>query len=111
MKPLMVAFVLLASGLSFAADNKVEEKKDFSVICAISKAAKALSNDKYVTDKTEQVFLISNMIEKSIKTEEVKNVLRAVAASNPSQKLKLMQQAAGDVGLKNWNCGTLNFLF
>lgn len=107
-------FLLLGVSISVncnAAEDKINEKKDFSVICAISKSAEALSKDKYMTDKAERVVLISGMLEKNVKTDEVKSVLKAIATSEPSQKVKLMRQGARDVGLKNWNCATIKFLF
>lgn len=111
MKFLLLTLSLTLCSLAYGAKDKLLEKKDFSIICAVSAAAKALSKDEYVTDKAERALLVSQMIEQNVKTDEVKNVMKAFAVSAPSERTKLMKQAAEDVGLKNWNCSTLKFLF
>lgn len=111
MKNLFLLFGVSITVICNAAEDKINEKKDFSVICAISKSAEALSKDKYLTDKAERVALISGMLEKNVKSDEVKGILKSIAVSEPSQKVKLILQGARDVGLKNWNCATIKFLF
>ena len=110
MKCISLIIVLSVSVWVQAADDKLELKKDFSVICATSKAAEALSKDKYITDQAERAALVWNMIEKNIKTDEVKNVIKAVTSAESAQKIKLLKQAAAHADLKNWKCNTLKFL-
>ena len=70
-----------------------------------------LSHDPQFKDKAERIFTISDLVDKSVKSEEVKNVVKAVSVAEPLQKVKLLHQAAKEVGLKNWQCPTLRFLF
>ena len=111
MKFVYFIFILSLASIVQAQQKKLAEKKDFSVICAFSKAAEALSKDRFITDPAERVIVIWSAIEASLKTEEVKSVIKAVTSSDPSQKIKLMKQGATDVGLKNWNCKSIKYLF
>lgn len=104
---IMATSVLADSG----AADKVQEKKDFSMICAISKIARTLNNDPQFQDKADRMLAISDLITNGVKSNEVKSVLKTVMHADPTQKLKLLKQGAKDVGLKNWHCVTLKFLF
>lgn len=70
-------------------EEKLEEKKDFSIICAVSKAGETLSKYMYFANKAERLLLLSSMIEQNIKTLEVKNVLKAFSVAESNQKIKL----------------------
>lgn len=64
-----------------------------------------------MTDKAERMVLIWGIIEKNIKTDEVKDILKTVTTSETSQKAKLIKQSAINLGLKNWSCTSIKFLF
>ncbi len=109
MKFILVSFLFI-SCLSFA-DDKIATQRDFFVICESSKFSQALKKSQLFLDaEAERVVLVAKMFE-MVATSDAKNAIQGISLAAPSDKLKLLKQAAREAGIKNWNCPTAKYLF
>lgn len=102
MKYLFVGF-LFVSGLAFADKDISQEQKDFFVICESFKFAKALKKNPAFSE-VERAVMVAQMQTALVASAAVKNTLSAIAQTTPSERIKLLNQAAKEVGIKKWDC-------
>ena len=102
--------LIFLTSIVFAENVSQLQKKDFRLICEISKMAQSLKSQPLFSDKAERAVVLAKALDAVIQTEEVKNVLKAVSKSSPDQKEGMLLKASAEAGFNNSKCPTLKYL-
>ena len=82
--------------------------KDFAIICTayekgMAKIEQAEINSRQ-PNEPEIAFEIATAIEKGVVNKDVHASVRGISFASPESKYSLLQQAAAELGVKDWEC-------
>lgn len=87
--------------------RKLDVESDFNNVCHLYEDV-SKGKIQLPSDPSSRAMKLAQLLDLTIKTEELKNTFAALASVDPSEKAKLFEQTATEELGKNWSCPAMD---